>query len=96
MHVGSPIPLLTPAGKTLHLVVKGIFDPRAGARRSATSRLELDLEREYESPKKIFTFVQMRGDVTAANTKALEDSLLRFPNAKALTQNRSSTPRSAR
>ena len=37
LRIGSPIPLLTPAGKTLHLVVKGSSTRRAGARRSATS-----------------------------------------------------------
>ena len=36
----------------------------------------------YTDPKNLFTFVTMKGGVTAANTKALEASLEKFPNAK--------------
>jgi ABC-type antimicrobial peptide transport system permease subunit len=43
-------------------------------------------DREYESPRNLYTFVQMRGGVTGENTKALEDSLRDFPNAKAQTR----------
>ena len=38
------------------------------------------------SPKNLFTFIQMRGDVSDANTKALDESLAEFPNAKAQTR----------
>ena len=88
LRAGSPISLLTPAGKTLHLVVKGIFDPPSGGSPFGHVTFSSStFDANYESPKNIFTFVQMRGDVTAANTKALEDALRRFPNAKSLTQN---------
>ena len=40
----------------------------------------------YDSPQNLFSFVQMRGDVTAENTAALEESLAEFPNAKAQTR----------
>jgi putative ABC transport system permease protein len=87
LRAGSPISLLTPAGKTLHLVVKGIFDPPSGGSPFGHVTFSSStFDANYESPKNIFTFVQMRGDVTAANTKALKDALRRFPNAKSLTQ----------
>ena len=38
------------------------------------------------SPKNLYTFVQMRGGVDDANTKALESALKDFPNAKAQTR----------
>jgi putative ABC transport system permease protein len=88
LRAGSPISLLTPAGKTLRLVVKGIFDPPSGGSPFGHVTFSSStFDANYESPKNIFTFVQMRGGVTDANTKALKDALTRFPNAKSLTQN---------
>jgi ABC-type antimicrobial peptide transport system permease subunit len=42
-------------------------------------------DREYESPKNLYTFILMRGGVNDANTKTLENALKDFPNAKAQT-----------
>jgi putative ABC transport system permease protein len=76
-----------PSGKQLELEVMGIFDPPAGGSPFGSVTFSSDtFDREYESPRNLYTFIQMRGDVTAENTRALEASLDDFPNAKAQTR----------
>ena len=87
LRVGSPIVVLTPIGKRLDLVVKGIFKPPSGGSPFGhVTFSSATFDANYEAPENLFTFIQMRGDVTAANTKALDDALARFPNAKAQTR----------
>jgi len=67
--------------------VKGIFEPPSGG--SPFGRVTMSsatFDGAYESPRNLYTFIQMRGDVTQANTKALEDALAGFPNAKSQTK----------
>ena len=74
-------------GQALNLVVKGIFKPPSGG--SPFGRVTFSsstFDANYESPQNLFTFVQMRGDVNAANTAALDRALKSFPNAKAQTR----------
>jgi putative ABC transport system permease protein len=71
----------------LELKVKGVFDPPAGG--SPFGRVTFSTEtfdREYESPKNLYTFVQMRGGINDQNTKTLETALKDFPNAKSQTR----------
>lgn len=87
LRVGSPITVLVPSGKMLELKVKGIFDPPAGG--SPFGRVTFStqvFDREYESPKNLYTFVQMRGGINDRNTEALVSALKDFPNAKAQTR----------
>ena len=87
LSVGSPITVIVPSGKRLALEVKGIFDPPTGG--SPFGRVTFSsatFDREYQSPRNIFTFIQTTGDTTEANTKALEAALADFPNAKAQTR----------
>ncbi len=87
LRVGSPLEVQVPSGETLQLVVKGIFEPPAGG--SPFGNVTFSAERfdqEYESPRNLYTFVQMEGDVTEANTAALEAALADFPNAKSQTR----------
>ena len=87
LRVGSPITIQVPSGKEVELEVKGIFDPPAGGSPFGSVTFSSEtFDREYESPRNLFTFVLMRGGVTDANTAALEDSLVDFPNAKAQTR----------
>jgi putative ABC transport system permease protein len=87
LRVGSPISVLTPTGKRLELVVKGIFKPPSGGSPFGhVTFSSATFDANYESPKNLFTFVQMRGDVTDANTKALDSALAKFPNAKSQTR----------
>jgi putative ABC transport system permease protein len=87
LHVGSPIIVQVPSGKKLRLTVKGIFEPPAGG--SPFGHITFSsttFDREYEAPKNLYTFVQMRGGITPENTKTLENALKDFPNAKAQTR----------
>ena len=87
LRVGSPLEVQVPSGETLQLVVKGIFEPPAGG--SPFGNVTFSAERfdqEYESPRNLYTFVQMEGDVTEANTAALEAALADYPNAKSQTR----------
>ena len=87
LRVGSRIPVLTPNGNRLDLVVKGIFEPPSGGSPFGhVTFSSATFDANYVSPKNLFTFIQMRGDVSDANTKALDESLAEFPNAKAQTR----------
>ncbi len=83
LTAGSQFLLLTPAGKTLLLTVKGIFKPPAGGSPFGPVTISsATFDDDYTQPKNIYTFVTMKGGVTDANTKALNASLKGFPNAK--------------
>ena len=87
LREGSTIPVQVPSGKTLQLKVKGIFDPPAGGSPFGHVTFSSEtFDREYESPKNLYTFVLMRGGITEENTATLENALRDFPNAKAQTR----------
>jgi putative ABC transport system permease protein len=87
LGVGSPVSVIVPSGKKLDLVVKGIFNPPSGGSPFGHVTFSSStFDREYQSPRNLYTFLQMRGDVTDANTEALEQTLADFPNAKAQTR----------
>jgi putative ABC transport system permease protein len=83
LTLGSGVILLTPTGKTLTFIVKGIFKPPAGGSPFGPVTISTKtFDANYEQPKNIFTFVTMTSGVTDANTTALENQLKGFPNAK--------------
>jgi len=87
LRVGSPVEIQLPSGKKLQLEVRGVFEPPAGG--SPFGRVTFSSETfdaNFESPRNLYTFIQMRGDNTEQNTKALETALKDFPNAKAQTR----------
>jgi putative ABC transport system permease protein len=87
LTVGSPVTVIVPSGKRLQLEVKGIFEPPSGGSPFGHVTFSSStFDREYQSPRNLYTFVQMRGDVSDENTKALESALAGFPNAKAQTR----------
>lgn len=87
LRIGSPIRLLTPTGKLLHLKVHGIFKPPTGGSPFGQVTFSAAVfDRVYQNPEDVYTLIKMRGGESAANTKALERALTSFPNAKA--QNR--------
>jgi putative ABC transport system permease protein len=87
LTVGSPITIQVPSGNELQLEVDGIFDPPAGGSPFGSVTFSSGtFDREYESPRNLYTFVLMDGGVTDANTAALDESLADFPNAKAQTR----------
>jgi putative ABC transport system permease protein len=87
LKIGSPIELTTPRGKKLDLVVKGIFTPPSvGSPFGHVTFSSVTFDKNFDSPKNLYSFVQMRGGETAANTQALDSALADFPNAKVATQ----------
>jgi putative ABC transport system permease protein len=87
LSIGSPIALETPSGEQLDLQVQGIFDPPTGGSPFGHVTFSSEtFDRAYPNPENLFTFVQMQGGVTPANTAALERTLEDFPNAKAQTR----------
>jgi len=87
LAVGSPIPVLTPSGEKLELEVKGIFDPPTGGSPFGVVSFSSDtFDDLYESPRNLYSFIEMEGDVNEENTAALTAALTDFPNAKAQTR----------
>jgi putative ABC transport system permease protein len=87
LKLGSALALTTPRGDKLHLVVKGIFVPPSGGSPFGHVTFSSEtFDANYDSPKNLYSFVQMRGGENAANSKALETALADFPNAKSATR----------
>ena len=86
LALGTKLNAETPSGRTLHLAVRGIYDPPKGAPYLgdlAVSTAAFD--RAFPTPSNLFTLVNMRGGVTDANTTRLAHALKRFPDAKIQT-----------
>jgi putative ABC transport system permease protein len=67
--------------------VKGIFDPPTGGSPFGhVTFSSATFDENYPNPENLFTFIQMNGGATDANTAALESTLKDFPNAKAQTR----------
>jgi putative ABC transport system permease protein len=87
LHVGSPITVKTPSGRVMHLVLRGIFAPPKGG--SPFGDVTISTQRfdaEYENPQNVYTFVNIAGGATPANTRKLESALAGFPDAKIQTE----------
>lgn len=87
LTVGSPIRLTSPNGKSVDLVIKGIFDPPTGG--SPFGRVTISTatwDTLYDQPQNLFSFVRMKGGPSDANRTALEHALAGFPNAKVQTK----------
>jgi putative ABC transport system permease protein len=84
LRVGSAVRVLTPSGRTLDLRIRGIFDePTGGSPFGNVNISASTFDANYEQPTNGFTFANMRGGVTEANTRRLEQVLgPAFPNAK--------------
>ena len=71
----------------MHLVLRGIFAPPQGG--SPYGDVTISTQRfdaEYPNPENVFTFVNVAGGVTAANTAKLTKALKAFPDAKVATE----------
>jgi putative ABC transport system permease protein len=86
LSLGSTIDAETPDGKTLHLRLKGIYDPPKGAPYLGDLAISTaTFDKTFPNPTNLFTLVDMRGGDTSANTSELERLLERFPDAKIQT-----------
>jgi ABC-type antimicrobial peptide transport system permease subunit len=82
----------TPSGKFLNLRLKGIFKaPKGGSPFGTITISNSRFDTSYPQPENIFTFINMRGGVSDANTAALENALRQFPDAKVQTQSQFKT-----
>jgi putative ABC transport system permease protein len=87
LHVGSRFTLEVPSGAKLPLVLKGIYlPPKGGAPFGDVTISTAAFDAAYENAQNVFTFIDMRGGVTAANTGALRAALRAFPDAKLQTK----------
>jgi putative ABC transport system permease protein len=87
LTVGSPLRVETPAGKFLSLKLDGIFDPPGGGSPfGAITTSSSTFDSVYPQPSNIYTFLNVPGGVTAANTQRLDAQLKSFPDAKIQTE----------
>jgi putative ABC transport system permease protein len=87
LHVGSPLSLEVPSGQTLHLVLRGIFSPpKGGTPFGDITMSQARFDSVYQNPQSVFTFVNIAGGVTPANTAKLDAALNAFPDAKLQTK----------
>jgi putative ABC transport system permease protein len=87
LDVGSFITLTFPTGERVSFTVKGIFDPPTGGSPFGDVTISTSAwDAHVENPRNLYSFVAMKGDVTDANTQALETALEDFPNAKVQTR----------
>jgi putative ABC transport system permease protein len=87
LGIGSPLSVETPTGHTLHLVVRGVFSPPQGG--SPYGDVTISTRRfdaSFQNPQNVYTFVDVAGGVTAANTARLTRALKPFPEAKIQTE----------
>jgi putative ABC transport system permease protein len=87
LAAGSPLTLETPTGRTLHLRVLGVFKPPKGG--SPFGRVTISsalFDSVYQNPANVYSFVDVRGGVTTANTRKLTAALASFPDAKIQTE----------
>ncbi len=87
LDTGSPLLVETPTARTLHLTVRGVFAPPKGGSPYGDVTISQQLfDASYQNPQNVYSFVDIRGGVTPANTKRLERALSPFPEAKIATE----------
>jgi putative ABC transport system permease protein len=87
LSIGDTMSLLTPDGKRSTLQVKGIYKPPPFFPiLGSVSVSKTAFDSLYTRPENSFVFVNVDGGPTAATTKALEDSVADFPDAKVQTR----------
>jgi putative ABC transport system permease protein len=87
LSVGDPLQVQTPTGRTMHLVLRGIYAPPKGGAPYGDVTISTErFDAEYQNPENVYTFVDIAGGDTAANTLKLENALKSFPEAKIATE----------
>ena len=88
LRIGSPLPLEVPSGAHLQLAVRGSYEPpQGGAKQFADVAISTTrFDRSYSNPQNVYTFIEMRGGVTPANTRALRAALAGYPDTKLQTK----------
>jgi putative ABC transport system permease protein len=87
LRSGSRISLQTPTGAIVPLTVRGVYEPpKGGPPFGDVTMSSARFDQLYVNPQNVYTFINMRGGVTAANTAALKGALRGFPDAKLQTK----------
>jgi putative ABC transport system permease protein len=88
LRVGSALSLEVPSGAHLALTVRGIYEPpQGGASQFGDVSISTGLfDRVYSNPQNVYTFINMHGGVTPANTRQLQTALAGFPDTKLQTK----------
>jgi putative ABC transport system permease protein len=78
LTVGSRFPVETASGKSVELIVRGIYDPSdLAALLGPVTMSQEAFDASFPRPRDLFTFVNSSGD-----TVALEETIASFPDAK--------------
>ena len=87
LTLGAPLRVKTPSGEFLSLRLKGIFiEPEGGSPFGGIITSTAAFDAIYPKPKNDYTFVNVRGGPTEANSARLERALRAFPDAKVQTR----------
>jgi putative ABC transport system permease protein len=87
LTLGSPIRVLLADGVTVPLKVTGTFKAPAGGSPFGNVTISAQLfDRVFQQPQNVYSFVDMTGGVTPANTARLTSALASFPDAKIQTE----------
>jgi putative ABC transport system permease protein len=82
LTLGSPLAIETPTGKTMHVHVIGILDPpKGGSPFGEITVSKATFDESFANHDNLYTFVNIRGGPSPANTAALEKTLSAFPAA---------------
>ena len=87
LHVGSAFTVETPSGKRLRLVLRGISEKGKNTTPYGDVTISTaTFDASYQNPQNLYTFVNVQGGVTPANTARLKAALSGFPDAKVQTK----------
>ena len=87
LDIGSPLEMRTPTGTNLELRVEGVFEePKGGSPFGEVTISTETFDRSFANPENEFTFVNMQGGETPANTARLEEAVAAFPDAQVETR----------
>ena len=82
LKLGSALAVKTPTGTVMRLHVDGIADPpKGGSAFGEVSVSTAAFDRSFADHRNLFTFLNLRGGPSDANTALLEQSLTAFPAA---------------
>ena len=87
LDIGSPLEMRTTTGANLELRVEGVFEePKGGSPFGEVTISTETFDRSFANPDNQFTFVNMQGGETPANTARLEQAVAAFPDAQVETR----------
>ena len=92
LAIGSPIKLTTPSRHTFTVRVEGVFKlPNGGSPFGPVTISNALFDANYPSPENEMVFVNVRGGVTDANTRILDQQVKGFADAKIQTSSQFKT-----